>query len=115
MVSLVTSLVVVLPSSLLAVWSDCQNLSLDCCVFAAVVEVRGAGTGVVMVVVVVVTAAGLETEAVGLSLAGERKFEAGRGEEKVLEKVGGELGFSVTPSLELVVVVLVVVLGVKVG
>lgn len=55
---------------------------------------------------VVREAAGLETKDVGLSLAAEERLEAGReGDEaeKVLEKLGGVLGFSVShvgPSLE---------------
>lgn len=66
-------MVVVFLSSLLVLLSDWRNLNLDCRVLAAVIEVRGAATGlvsvdvVVMVVVVVVLvpeAAGLETEAV---------------------------------------------------
>lgn len=57
-------------SSSLAVLSDWKNLSLDCSVFAAVVEVRGAAAGLVVTEVVVVDgdsqvvreAVGLETE-----------------------------------------------------
>lgn len=109
------------------VLSDWKNLSLDCSVFAAVVEVRGAGVGLVLIEAVVVTvslqvvrgAVGLETEAVGLSLAGERILEAGREAdevEKVLEKVGGVLGFSVIHAgLEGVVVGAVVLVLVKSG
>lgn len=122
-----TFLVAVLLSSLLVVLSDWKNLSLDCSVFAAVVEARGAGVGLVLIEVVVVTvslqvvrgAVGLETEAVGLSLAGERILEAGREAdevEKVLEKVGGVLGFSVIHAgLEGVVVGAVVLVLVKSG
>lgn len=86
---------------------------MDWSVFAAVVEVRGAATGLVIEVVVVKVdsevvrgAAGLEMKAVGLSLAAEERLEAGReGDEveKVLEKLEGVLVFSVShvgPSLE---------------
>lgn len=41
---------VIVVLSLLAVLSDSKNFSLDCIVFAAVAEVRGAGVGVVVVV-----------------------------------------------------------------
>ena len=110
--------VVVFFSSLLAVLSDWKKLSLDCRVFAAVVEVRGAGVGLGVTVVVVVKVdsaavregVGLETKDVWVSLAAEKRLEAGRegdGVEKVLEKLGVVLGFSVShvgPSLEGVLV-----------
>lgn len=109
-------LVVVVFFSSLALLSDWKYLSLDCTVFAAVVEVRGVGVGLVVIEVVVVKvdsqvvreAVGLETKDVCLSLAAEERLEAGReGEgdkvEKVLGKLEGVLGFSVShvgPSLE---------------
>lgn len=108
--------VVVFFSTSLAALSDWKNLSLDCIVFAAVVEVRGAATGLVLMIEVVVVvkvdshvvreAVGLETTGVGVSLAAEERPEAGRegdGEENVVEKLGGVLGFVVShegPSLE---------------
>ncbi len=60
----------VFPSSL-ALSSDWKNLSLDCSVFAAVVEVRGAGVGLLMTRVVVVKVdSGVVREAVGLETEG---------------------------------------------
>lgn len=44
---------VIVVLSLLAVLSDSKNFSLDCIVFAAVAEVRGAGVGVVVIEAVV--------------------------------------------------------------
>lgn len=44
---------VIVVLSLLAVLSDAKNFSLDCTVFAAVAEVRGAGVGVVVMETVV--------------------------------------------------------------
>lgn len=60
--------VVVFFSSSLAVLSDWKNLSLDCSVFAAVVEVRGAAVGLVLIEVVVVVKVDSQVvrEAVGL-------------------------------------------------
>lgn len=111
-------------SSLLAVLSDWKKLSLDCRVFAAVVEERGAGVGLGVTVVVKVDSAaregvGLETKDVGVSLAAEERLEAGReGVEKVLEKLGVVLGFSVChvgPSLEGVLVEVLVLVFVASG
>lgn len=99
-------------SSLLVVLSDWRNLSLACCVFSAVVEVRGAAMGLVVTGVVVVNVftqvvcEGLETKAVWLCPVGKEKPVVAReGDvvEKVLEKLEGGLGFSVSdvgPSLE---------------
>lgn len=64
-----TMLVVVVFFSLsLAVLSDWKKLSLDCSVFAAVVEVRGAAVGPVLIEVVVVVKVDSQVvrEAVGL-------------------------------------------------
>lgn len=97
------------------VLSDWKNLSLDCTVFAAVVEVRGAGVGLVMVTEVVVVmvdsevvreVVGLEIKDVRLSLEAEERLEPswdGDEAEKVVEKLGEALRFSVShvgPSLE---------------
>lgn len=64
----------------LMVLSDWKNLSLDCTVFAAVVEVRGAGVGLVMVTEVVVVmvdseVVGLEINDAWLSLEAEERLE----------------------------------------
>lgn len=91
---------------------------MDCSVFAAVAEVRGAAVGLPVVEVVVVKvdtdvvleSVDLDTESVWLSLAAGERLEAGReGDEveKVLEKLGVVLGVSVShgwPILEGVLV-----------
>lgn len=88
-------------------------MNLDCSDLVAVVEVQGAGVGLVLTEMVVVkvdsevvcAAVGLETGVVQLSLAAEERLAAGRegaGVEKVLERLGGVLGFSLShagPSL----------------
>lgn len=59
--------VVVFFSTSLAAASDWKNLSLDCSVFTAVVEVRGAAVGLVLIGVVVVKVdSQVVREAVGL-------------------------------------------------
>lgn len=98
-------------ASAVAASSDWKNWILDCSVFAAVIEVRGAGVDLAAGAVVVNEdggVAGLEATGVPLSLAAEERAERGRegggdGVKSVLEKLGGVLGLSfspVGPSLE---------------
>lgn len=101
-------------ASAAAVSSDWRNWILDRSVFAAVIEVRGAGVGPAAGAVVVNEEPAVDGEVAGLeaklSLAAEERAEGGRegggdGVKSVLERLGGVLGLSfshVGPSLEAV-------------